>query len=131
MQCSLLAGLADELKLAQKQISELKSEAARAQLPLLVSKAETTASGAKLLAVQVEGMDAKSLQVVISQVPDDGIFHAVASCVCDGLCGESCKTASEHLYSREETVPKASLLPVPTLCPSICYVCMITSLRWT
>ena len=69
MHWPLLAGLADELKLAQKQISELKSEVAKAQLPLLVSKAETTASGTKLLAVQVEGMDAKSLQVVNSQVP--------------------------------------------------------------
>ena len=53
-----------ELKSAQKQISELKSEVAKAQLPVLVSKAESTASGAKLLAVEVAGMDAKSLQVL-------------------------------------------------------------------
>lgn len=66
-----VTGLADELKLAQKRISELKSEVAKAQLPLLVSKAETTASGAKLLAVQVEGMDAKSLQDAAVQLQAD------------------------------------------------------------
>ena len=52
-----------ELQSAQKQISDLKSEVAQAQLPLLTGKAETLASGARLLAVQVDGMDAKSLQV--------------------------------------------------------------------
>ena len=52
-----------ELQSAQKQIGDLKSEVARAQLPLLTGKAETLPGGARLLAVQVDGMDAKSLQV--------------------------------------------------------------------
>lgn len=61
---SHLAGLMKELQSAQKQIIDLKSEVAQAQLPLLTSKAETLPSGARLLAVQVDGMDAKSLQVL-------------------------------------------------------------------
>lgn len=52
-----------ELQSAQKQISDLKSEVAQAQLPLLTGKAETLPGGARMLAVQVDGMDAKSLQV--------------------------------------------------------------------
>ena len=52
-----------ELQSAQKQIGDLKSEVAQAQLPLLTGKAETLPGGARLLAVQVDGMDAKSLQV--------------------------------------------------------------------
>lgn len=52
-----------ELQSAQKQIGDLKSEVAQAQLPLLTGKAETLAGGARLLAVQVDGIDAKSLQV--------------------------------------------------------------------
>lgn len=52
-----------ELQSAQKQISDLRSEVAQAQLPLLTGKAETLASGVQMLAVQVDGMDAKSLQV--------------------------------------------------------------------
>ena len=62
-QCMLLAGLMKELQAAQKQISDLRSEVAQAQLPLLITKAETLPSGARLLAAQVDGMDAKSLQV--------------------------------------------------------------------
>lgn len=54
-----------ELQSAQKQISDLRSEVAQAQLPLLTGKAETLASGAQMLAVQVDGMDAKSLQVSV------------------------------------------------------------------
>jgi len=57
------AGLMEELRSAQKQISELRNEVAQAQLPLLIAKAETLPSGAQLLAAQVDGMDAKSLQV--------------------------------------------------------------------
>ena len=52
-----------ELQSAQRQISDLRSEVAQAQLPLLTGKAETLPGGARLLAVQVDGMDAKSLQV--------------------------------------------------------------------
>ena len=63
MECMSLAGLMKELQAAQKQISDLKSEVAQAQLPLLITKAETLPSGARLLAAQVDGMDAKSLQV--------------------------------------------------------------------
>lgn len=63
LRCNHPAGLMKELQSAQKQISDLRSEVARAQLPLLTAKAETLASGAKMLAVQVDGMDAKSLQV--------------------------------------------------------------------
>ena len=59
----LLAGLMKELRAAQKQISDLRSEVAQAQLPLLITKAETLPSGARLLAAQVDSMDAKSLQV--------------------------------------------------------------------
>ena len=62
-ECMSLAGLMKELQAAQKQISDLKSEVAQAQLPLLITKAETLPSGARLLAAQVDGMDAKSLQV--------------------------------------------------------------------
>ena len=62
-ECNLLAGLMKELQAAQKQISDLRSEVAQAQLPLLITKAETLPSGALLLAAQVDGMDAKSLQV--------------------------------------------------------------------
>ncbi len=62
-ECNLLAGLMKELQAAQKQISDLRSEVAQAQLPLLITKAETLPSGARLLAAQVDGMDAKSLQV--------------------------------------------------------------------
>ncbi len=61
--CVLLAGLMKELQAAQKQIIDLRSEIAQAQLPLLITKAETLPSGARLLAAQVDGMDAKSLQV--------------------------------------------------------------------
>lgn len=57
-----------ELQSAQKQIGDLKSEVAQAQLPLLTGKAETLPDGARLLAVQVDGMDAKSLQVSPSLV---------------------------------------------------------------
>ena len=63
------AGLLEELRSSQKQISELKSQLAQAQLPLLIAKAESLPSGAKLLVAQVEGMDAKSLQVVEGDWP--------------------------------------------------------------
>lgn len=66
-----VTGLMKELQSAQKQISDLRSEVARAQLPLLTAKAETLASGAKMLAVQVDGMDAKSLQEAASQIQAD------------------------------------------------------------
>ncbi|KAA6423619.1 MAG: alanyl-tRNA synthetase, partial [Trebouxia sp. A1-2] len=56
------ACLMKELQAAQKQISDLRTEVAQAQLPLLITKAETLPSGARLLAAQVDGMDAKSLQ---------------------------------------------------------------------
>ena len=62
-ECGHVAGLMKELQSAQKQISDLRSEVAQAALPLLTGKAETLASGTRMLAVQVDGMDAKSLQV--------------------------------------------------------------------
>lgn len=60
----MLTGLMEELRSAQKQISELRSEVAKAQLPLLITKAETLPSGARLLTALVDSMDAKSLQVL-------------------------------------------------------------------
>lgn len=63
-----VTGLMKELQAAQKQISDLRSEVAQAQLPLLITKAETLPSGARLLAAQVDGMDAKSLQEAASQI---------------------------------------------------------------
>ncbi|KAL0021441.1 hypothetical protein WJX79_010147 [Trebouxia sp. C0005] len=63
-----VTGLMKELQAAQKQISDLRTEVAQAQLPLLITKAETLPSGARLLAAQVDGMDAKSLQEAASQM---------------------------------------------------------------
>ena len=60
----MLTGLMEELRSAQKQISELRSEVAKAQLPLLITQAETLPSGARLLTALVDSMDAKSLQVL-------------------------------------------------------------------
>ena len=60
---SLLAGLMDELRAAQRQISDLKSEAAQAQSHMLITQAESLTGGTKLLAAEVANMDAKSLQV--------------------------------------------------------------------
>lgn len=57
------AGLMDELRAAQKQISDLKSVAAQAQSQSLITQTETIAGGVKLLASEVADMDAKSLQV--------------------------------------------------------------------
>lgn len=62
------AGLMDELRAAQKQISDLKSVAAQAQSQSLITQTETIAGGVKLLASEVADMDAKSLQV--RQLPD-------------------------------------------------------------
>ena len=53
----------DELRTAQKQISELKSVAAQAQSQTLITQAKTITGGAQLLAAEVADMDAKSLQV--------------------------------------------------------------------
>lgn len=60
---SVPAGLLEELRSAQKQISELKSEAAQSQALTLVTQAEALPSGDKLLAAEVANVDAKSLQV--------------------------------------------------------------------
>lgn len=53
----------DELRAAQKQISDLKSVAAQAQSQSLITQTETLAGGVNLLASEVADMDAKSLQV--------------------------------------------------------------------
>lgn len=56
-------GLMEELRAAQKQISDLKSEAAQAQSQMLITQAQSLPGGTKLVATEVSNMDAKSLQV--------------------------------------------------------------------
>ena len=90
LQCDV-SGLMKELQSAQKQIGDLKSEVAQAQLPLLTGKAETLAGGARLLAVQVDGMDAKSLQVS----PPPFFPPPTPLATNTGLCAACC-TAVKH-----------------------------------
>ena len=55
--------MAQELKAAQKQLTELKTQLALAQSQALASQAVSLESGAKLLVHQMPGLDAKALQV--------------------------------------------------------------------
>ena len=59
----LPAGLQDELKSAQKQIADLKSQVALASSSALAAQAVTTDKGAKVLVSELPGVDPKSLQV--------------------------------------------------------------------
>lgn len=61
------SGLMEELRAAQKQISDLKSEAAQAQAHMLITQAATLPSGNKMLAAEVANVDAKSLQVRLAK----------------------------------------------------------------
>ena len=61
--CLPPAGLQEELKSAQKQIADLKSQVALASSSALAAQAVTTDKGAKVLVSELPGVDPKSLQV--------------------------------------------------------------------
>ena len=63
------AGLQDELKSAQKQIADLKSQVALASSSALAAQAVTTDRGAKVLVSELPGVDPKSLQVCFRHLP--------------------------------------------------------------
>lgn len=103
------AGLMKELQAAQKQISDLRSEVAQAQLPLLVAKAETLPSGARLLAAQVDGMDAKSLQVLMTSIARNDAHSAIVGLFVTLL------------------LPCIYISRVPDMCSCLCCSCNLTN----
>ena len=76
----LPAGLQDELKSAQKQIADLKSQVALASSSVLADQAVTTDKGAKVLVSELPGVDPKSLQVRL------GIWHTEHIDTCPAVC---------------------------------------------
>ena len=53
----------DELRQAQKDVAALRSELAAAKALDLLGEAQVTASGVKVLAQRLDGVDGKALQV--------------------------------------------------------------------